>query len=170
MFLGTKQIAVTLPLLHMRKALFFVFAVYLAMLVKVVLFKGYLFFHVVPTDELYKQQVSVGAYTSYNFVPFRTIALFLSDAVSLSAAFFNLAGNIILFVPFGFLLPLLWNKMKHAFPIFLTALSLSIIFELYQLLTNTGQCDIDDVILNTSGSMVGFLLYTLLMKKRSRAY
>jgi glycopeptide antibiotics resistance protein len=154
----------------MQIALFFVFAVYLAMLVKAVLFKGYLFFHVVPTDELYKQQVSEGAYTSYNFVPFRTIALFLSDAASLSAAFFNLVGNIILFVPFGFLLPLLWNKMKNALPLFLIALSLSIILELYQLLTNTGQCDIDDVILNTTGSMVGFLLYSILKKKTRRAY
>ena len=71
----------------------------------------------------------------------------------------NLLGNIVMFMPIGFFLPLLWRT-----PFIDTVLSgmlISVIIELIQLLLPRWT-DIDDVILNTLGAAAGFLLYKLL--------
>ncbi|HET7899468.1 MAG TPA: VanZ family protein, partial [Flavisolibacter sp.] len=73
--------------------------------------------------------------------------------------------------PFGFLLSLaLMNKARFATVVACTFL-LSFLFELYQLLSHTGQCDVDDIILNTTGGMMGFLFFRLaqLTFRRQRA-
>lgn len=50
-----------------------------------------------------------------NFIPFQTILEYLHhDHVSYSVAMLNLAGNVCIFFPFGFLPPLIWRKMDSA--------------------------------------------------------
>lgn len=137
---------------------------YTAVIAKLILFKGSLFFRVVPTSRHYKKHVSSGTYSEYNLIPFRTIKLFLSDGVSTTAAFYNLAGNIILFIPFGLLLSYsLLNRASFA-AIFLATFLLSFLFELYQHFTHIGKGDIDDIILNTLGGIVGYWIFLLLQK------
>lgn len=66
--------------------------------------------------------------------------------------------NIVLFLPFGFLLPLIWkkaDKFRHAL---LYGASFSLFIELSQLLNNRST-DIDDLILNTLGALIGLGLF-----------
>jgi glycopeptide antibiotics resistance protein len=66
--------------------------------------------------------------------------------------------NVLLFVPLGFLLPLIWpntNKIRYAL---LSGLSFSLLIEISQLL-NHRATDVDDLIMNTAGALSGSLIY-----------
>jgi len=111
----------------------------------------------------YLQQLKV------NPVPFRTLKLFfrlLSHRREelVRAAIINLAGNVIMFIPLGSFLPLLFQKLrKFRNTLLCVALIISIV-EILQLLTLVGICDVDDLILNLAGSAAGYALYTLTKK------
>lgn len=66
--------------------------------------------------------------------------------------------NIVMFVPFGFLVPLIWKEMGKLSHILTTGFALSLLIELSQLFSYRGT-DVDDIILNTLGAVVGFLVY-----------
>jgi glycopeptide antibiotics resistance protein len=146
----------------MRKIATFVFVIYLVILMKIIVFKGSLFFRIVPTNRYYREHTTSSTYTEYNIVPFRSIRYFLFEEVSASAAFFNLAGNIMLFFPFGFLLPVVFASANKLSRVLLATIALSISFELYQLFSHTGQCDTDDVILNIAGGILGFMINNIM--------
>lgn len=68
--------------------------------------------------------------------------------------------NILLFLPFGFLLPFIWSHLCKLNYVVLSGLSFSLLIEISQLFNNR-QTDIDDVILNTLGTVIGFILFRL---------
>lgn len=94
-----------------------------------------------------------------NFIPFQT---FRTDGRSL----FNLAGNIIMFVPFGFFAALLWRgyTWKRAL---LTGFCITAFIECWQLCVGRA-FDIDDILLNTLGVFCGYLLWAALSKLAPR--
>lgn len=68
--------------------------------------------------------------------------------------------NILLFVPFGFLLPYIWtnmNKLKYAV---MSGFSFSLLIELSQLFNNR-RTDVDDLLFNTFGALLGYSLFKL---------
>ena len=69
-------------------------------------------------------------------------------------------GNIVWFVPFGFLLPAIWQKLKsyHIIPL---GFLLSLIIETGQLSLKKGMFEIDDLVLNTLGTAIGCLIYKI---------
>ena len=69
-------------------------------------------------------------------------------------------GNIAWFVPFGFLLPMIWQRLKSFYTIPLGFL-LSLIIESGQLALNKGMFEIDDLVLNTAGCAVGCFIYKI---------
>ena len=71
------------------------------------------------------------------------------------------ALNILLFVPYGFALPLLWRKFRDGRRTVLAGFLLSLFVELMQLFS--GHTDVDDLILNTAGSWIGYLLACVLL-------
>lgn len=71
--------------------------------------------------------------------------------------------NIIFFMPFGFLLPTLWSKFRKIIPTLGVSLGFSIIIEISQLFNNRAT-DIDDLIMNTLGALLGYLLFNILSK------
>lgn len=73
--------------------------------------------------------------------------------------------NIVLFLPFGFLLPLIWKKADRLRHALLYGATFSLLIEVSQLLNNRST-DIDDLILNTLGSLIGFGVF----KKISRIF
>ena len=88
--------------------------------------------------------------TQWNLVPF-------------SAKEFDVASyllNVVLFVPLGFLLPLIWENENRFWKILLAGVSFSLLIELSQLL-NLRSTDIDDLLLNTLGAVIGFVLFRL---------
>ena len=79
---------------------------------------------------------------------------------------FSQITNVILFIPLGVFLPSLWSKFEKFFNTILIGFSFSLIIELLQLL-NVRATDIDDLIMNTLGAAIGYLIYLLLFKKLS---
>ena len=63
--------------------------------------------------------------------------------------------NVLLFVPFGLLLPWFWPALRRPKPVLFAGFGLSLVIELSQLLNNR-RTDIDDLILNTLGAALGY--------------
>lgn len=78
-------------------------------------------------------------------------------------SFINLFGNMALFIPFGLFLPLLFPNPDAAWKIILSGLCLSLSIEIWQLFLPRAS-DVDDLILNISGTLVGYLLFLLIKR------
>ena len=76
----------------------------------------------------------------------------------------NLGGNVFLFIPIGYFLPRLWPFLRNFFSFLLTCTMAITLVELLQLVTLLGSLDIDDLILNLSGMIVGYLI-SMIVKK-----
>src|SRR3954469_6263625 len=141
--------------------LFLILCIYLAILSKLILFKY------IPLSEIinhFNFTYDEYHWRSNNFVPFKTINfyLFLAD-INLSIRIENLAGNIIGFMPFGFILPLLAKKFQKLGTVIIHTFCLSLTFELLQLVFEFGSFDVDDLILNTLGGILGYLPMKLII-------
>jgi len=75
----------------------------------------------------------------------------------------NFIGNIILFIPVGVLFPLTGDEHKCVKTGFV-ALCFSIIIEIIQLVSHRGYFEVDDLILNTLGAVMGYGIYRVVMK------
>lgn len=97
----------------------------------------------------------------YNLVPFREIRRYLQYYRQIGAArvFLNLAGNVLGFVPFGALLPTLKNPRISGLRTVFLGFELSLLIEISQLVLRAGSFDVDDLMLNTLGCAIGFLIY-----------
>ncbi|MDR2606498.1 MAG: VanZ family protein [Oscillospiraceae bacterium] len=97
----------------------------------------------------------------FNLIPFRGIveqvsSIFFGQNVASNAVY--LAGNLIGFAPLGFFLPILFEKQTRHKVFIITIVSAFICLEFTQLITMRGSFDIDDIILNSAGACLGFLL------------
>ena len=137
-----KKIKVSTKLLH-----YFLILYSLALLVL-------LFFR--PSDQTYH---------SINVKPFSTIFYYLSGEVDFIIAFYNVAANIGLFVPFGLYMVVLTENKKHLsyYQFSIPIINISTI-EILQYFTHRGSLDVDDLILNLSGVYLGFLLSPFLKR------
>ncbi|MCG1021271.1 VanZ family protein [Sutcliffiella horikoshii] len=93
---------------------------------------------------------------SVNLLPFDTIHFYFSGNVHWVIAFYNLAANIGLFIPFGFLF-----RTTTSNKLFLLSVPFLLVsaIELSQYLTRRGSLDMDDLILNVLGFYIGYALY-----------
>lgn len=66
--------------------------------------------------------------------------------------------NIVLFMPFGFLVPIIWDNMRKPMPVILSGFAFSALIEASQILSSRGT-DVDDLIMNTLGAALGFFCY-----------
>lgn len=71
--------------------------------------------------------------------------------------------NLFLFLPIGLLVPLIWPGLGHPLPVIGSGLACSLLIELSQLL-NRRRTDIDDLILNTLGALIGYAVFSLLSR------
>jgi glycopeptide antibiotics resistance protein len=113
---------------------------------------------------------------SFNLIPLRTIrGYFLilgrDDAaaeVFRPYAVTNLLGNLLAFLPLGLSLPLLFRRQRR-FWLFLLTAALCIAFvELLQLLSRRGALDVDDLLLNLPGAILGWLLWKLARRRENK--
>lgn len=72
--------------------------------------------------------------------------------------------NVLLFVPLGIFLPLIWPKLSGLKKVFVFGFFFSFFIEFMQLFT-VRVTDIDDIIFNTLGCILGFLLYRFIFFK-----
>lgn len=99
----------------------------------------------------------------YNLVPFREIGRFIRYRHTLGdkAVLLNIVGNIAAFVPFGAFLPIFSVRCRRFFYAALYSFELSLLVELLQLISKVGSFDVDDLLLNTLGGILGFVIYKL---------
>lgn len=127
---------------------------YGVLLLKIVLFKSSSLIDILTWN------VSMG-YRSTNLIPFDTISAFMQNSNSLRA-FSNVFGNIAIFMPLGYFIPLFRRGATNFLKVILICLSISVLFECLQYSFYLGSLDIDDVILNTIGGGIGCFLYKVL--------
>lgn len=72
--------------------------------------------------------------------------------------------NIIMFIPFGILAPMLFKRMRNARICGLTGFLCSCGIEISQLITQRGYCQLDDIVTNTIGMLVGWVIWKVLDK------
>ena len=95
----------------------------------------------------------------YNLVPFREIERFWIYRKELGIhSIYNLAGNVLGFVPAGFFIPVLLKGRRGFLFTACSILQMSLHVEILQLIFRVGSFDVDDLILNTLGGMLGYLL------------
>ena len=103
-----------------------------------------------------------------NLIPLRSITVYLYLLIRqpnvnlLPYAWINFLGNLLLFLPLGFLLPCLSRRVRSWFRMQLTAFCLLLVVETLQLFTLLGSFDVDDMILNTMGVIIGYIVFKLL--------
>ncbi|MDQ0261635.1 VanZ family protein [Sinomonas atrocyanea] len=126
--------------------IFAVFALYTAFLLRLLLFSR-----------------APGSERSLNLIPFASIAEIVSSHSSGTGrvAFANIAGNILIFIPLGFYVS--WLRQRAAaWTTMLTVAVASAAVEVIQGVLAVGASDIDDVILNSVGGMLGVVAFRLL--------
>ena len=137
----------------------FAFLVYMALMLWLLFGRSYGWVEGLSYEEMLWQNV--------NFTPLLTIKNYLkvilhrtNDSVYVHCLI-NLVGNVVMFIPAGWLLPGIWKSHRNFFQFITTCFAAVLFIELTQLLTLLGSFDVDDVILNMSGLLVGYLAYIL---------
>ena len=136
------------------KILFFV---YIAIVIKVIIFKF-------PWEDLmaiagtWEKNVIWEGFDTANFTLFKTIRMYINYSYMLNS-FENLVGNVVVFIPFGFLLPYIKESCRNflilLFHIFIFVLGI----EVFQLFSAFGAFDVDDILLNCFGGILGWIAY-----------
>lgn len=133
---------------HKKCWLFLLFGVYIALLVYFMFF-GFGRSHLAETREY-----------RYWLIPDR-IPLWIPRHLSIETLklwIFTL-GNLLAFVPFGILVPILFKKTKTLFPFIGLFVFFILCMEFVQMITYLGSFDVTDVMVNTMGATIGFYSY-----------
>lgn len=142
------------------------FAIYILVVIKVIIFKY-------PLEELltiaasWRRGVIFEGLGTANFMPFKTIKMYIDYSYKLNSVE-NLAGNVLVFVPFGFLFPLVAREGERFFVMLLNAFVFVLGIEVFQLFSAFGAFDVDDILLNCLGASLGFGVYRLMRFMRER--
>jgi glycopeptide antibiotics resistance protein len=129
---------------------------YSAVLIDLVVFKA------IPTIRIGHLRLRfAGSHTGPgNFVPFKTIAPLLIGRGNHLIAMVNLIGNIIPFMPVGFLAPLIFRSMSWRKALVL-GVATGLTFEVMELVFRVGIFDVDDVMLNAFGVVAGYAVFVM---------
>ncbi len=98
----------------------------------------------------------------YNLELFREIRRFITyrEQLGTFTVFANLFGNILIFVPYGFFISMA-GKKRGFFKTLFYSMGLSLCVEVAQLFTKVGSFDVDDILLNTIGGVLGYIVFSI---------
>ena len=138
--------------------------VYCAVLIKFVVFKA------IPTIHIGHLRFRLaGPHTGPgNFVPFKTIVPQLIGRGNHLIDIVNLIGNIIPFMPIGLLAPLVFRSISWQKALVVGVVT-GLTFEVMEVVFRVGIFDIDDVILNGLGVMIGYGVFVMFRRRRNLA-
>ena len=143
--------------------LFFFF--YLIVLLKLVIFK-YPMDYLMGIAKTWEKGAVLEGLSTANFTLGKSIRMYIRYFPGLNG-FENLFGNVLAFIPFGFLLPLCFAGSRKWWRVMAWSLVLVLGIELFQLFSAFGAFDVDDILLNMAGSFVGWLIYCLYFGKKA---
>lgn len=97
-----------------------------------------------------------------NLIPIvETIKMFNNNFMGVGNAYYNVIGNILLFVPLGLGIPLFFKNKNKLGKVALYGFMASLSIESLQYLTSINITDVDDIIFNTLGAIIGFLAFNI---------
>lgn len=101
---------------------------------------------------------------NHNLRPFHTVMLYVRllnshKGMLVKLAVINLAGNVVMFVPFGYFLPRLLPGLRKLWRTMAVCAGIVAAVELIQLFALVGSCDVDDLVLNLLGVALGYGIY-----------
>lgn len=136
---------------HLSKASLIVFILYISILIYFVFF-----------SDRYGRTEGFIEYR-YNLRPFMEIHRYVEykDYFTWENLVTNLAGNILVFSPMGILIPIFREKKMGLWYIGGVSFLLSLFIETVQLIFRVGVFDVDDLIMNTLGGMIGYIGYRI---------
>lgn len=140
----------------LKEFLYFMLFLYFSVIAQVTIFKhGHVF-----------EWPSNGLETMHriNLIPLIETIKMLTDGWNIGYSYYQVIANILLFMPLGFLLPLLFEDIRSLKKVFICGCLTSIIIEVSQIFTVMNVVDIDDVILNTLGAVLGYACYLIFIK------
>lgn len=108
----------------------------------------------------------------YNLVLFKEIRRFLTYRKTLGtmAVVLNLVGNVVAFIPFGMILPIMHRRFRSFFYMAFLTFEFSLAVEVIQLVCKVGSFDVDDLLLNTIGGILGYAAFAIMDKIRRENY
>ena len=94
----------------------------------------------------------------FNLIPFTEIRRFwvYRQELGMKAFLLNVVGNILAFMPCGFLLPAISRRCRRGWGVMAIGFLISFFIECTQLIFQVGSFDVDDMLLNTLGAVLGF--------------
>ncbi len=138
------------------------FVVYLVMLIYLMFF-----------SEMEQRGLGAKSEYTYNLKPFVEIKRYIFNAqqIGFRGVFLNIYGNIIGFMPFGFILGVISSRCRnHWYNAVICTYLLSYGIEMVQLIFRAGSCDVDDIILNTLGGTLGYIIFHYVQHRRRVHY
>lgn len=148
-----------------RKSILFrrtIFFIYLLIVIKLIIFK-YPYEQLKAIADSWEKGVILEGLDTANFTLFKTIRMYIKYSYKLNS-FENLIGNIVVFVPYGFLFPYVLKKGSNFFVMLFNAFLFVAGIEIFQLFSAFGAFDVDDILLNCVGAVMGYLLYLILRR------
>ena len=118
-------------------------------------------FYFLLISEIYGRTGEMQEY-HYNLILFKEIKRFWNyrNQLGIFATATNLLGNVLIFLPFGFFMAMA-SKYRSFLSTVIYSFALSLTIELSQLFMKVGCFDVDDLLLNTIGGMIGFLAFSI---------
>lgn len=99
----------------------------------------------------------------YNLTLFKEFNRFIvhRDKVGIESFIVNIFGNIFAFSPIGFILPVISPDNRKLLNIMFLTLVFSFTIEILQLISKVGIFDVDDLLMNTLGGLIGYIFFKL---------
>lgn len=99
----------------------------------------------------------------YNLILFREIRRFIKyrHLLGMGAVLINVVGNVAVFIPLGWSVPFLYQRVKSFWQILILSFGISLLAETMQLILKVGCFDVDDLLLNTLGGCMGYGIYLI---------
>lgn len=142
------------------------FFAYLLFVIRVIVFK-YPMSQIREIVDSWQKDVIWEGLGTANFIPFKTIKMYIRyyDLPGLRS-FSNLFGNILIFIPIGMLMPMVHKASKNVWIMMANAFLFVLGIEVFQLFSAFGAFDVDDLILNCFGVLIGRAVYQILIRKK----
>lgn len=147
----------------LKKLIKGIFILYLLLLIRLIIFKYPPDYLLEIVREWNPDMVRKGIRTA-NLVPGKSIRMYIRYFPGLNG-FANLIGNILVFLPFGYLLPDVYEACRRFVRLFFISGMFILGVELFQLFSAFGAFDVDDLILNMAGVLAGYGIWILFGKK-----
>lgn len=148
-----------------RKSIIFkrtIFFIYLLIVIKLIIFK-YPYEQLKAIADSWEKGVILEGLDTANFTLFKTIRMYIKYSYKLNS-FENLLGNIVVFIPYGFLFPYVIKRGRNFLVMLFNAFLFVTGIEIFQLFSAFGAFDVDDILLNCFGAVIGYLLYLILRR------